>query len=178
MNLMPLPGVLFEVAGSSHAWMNVRLTRFWRKPLCLAERPGSIGHDLSGVRRDQPVRNQQGGKTARVSRVFAGRCFSEPGYLRGGAGVDDAAGVDDEGGLFEAAGASGQSGSALPASQSSAVVRPPRASAIVTEDINATNARAAVSLRMELSIGFVHHYVGGLRSGTSFGAWNRSNRPR
>ena len=91
--------------------------------------------------------------------------------------MDDAGGVDDEAGLFEAAGASGQSGSALPASQSSAVVRPPRASAIVTEDINATNARAAVSLRMELSIGFVRHHVGGVRSGTSFDEWNKINRP-
>jgi hypothetical protein len=63
--------------------------------------------------------------------------------------------VDDPSDFFDGAWVSGQSGSALPASQSSAVVRPPRASAIVTEDINATNARAAVSLRMELSISLV-----------------------
>ena len=44
------------------------------------------------------------------------------------------------------AGASGQSGSALPGSQSAAVVRPPRASATTAEDKNATTARTDVSL--------------------------------
>lgn len=45
-------------------------------------------------------------------------------------------------------GVSGQSGSALPGWQSSDDVFPPRAWATVTEDINATNARPTVSLRM------------------------------
>jgi hypothetical protein len=49
------------------------------------------------------------------------------------------------------AGASGQSGSSLPASQSAEVVRPPRASAIVADETNATTARAAASLLMSFS---------------------------
>jgi hypothetical protein len=72
------------------------------------------------------------------------------GYLGGGfvAGGDpwEAGGADfPEGG----AGASGQSGSALPGSQSAAVVRPPRASATTAEDINTTTARTDGSLRMD-----------------------------
>ena len=58
----------------------------------------------------------------------------------------EAGGID----LLEgAAGASGQSGSALPGSQSAAVVRPPRASATAADDNNATTARTDVSLRMD-----------------------------
>jgi hypothetical protein len=64
----------------------------------------------------------------------------------GGAGVDGAAC------FLSGAGASGQSGSALPASQSLADVRPPRASAFVTDETSAKRANAAINLRIDLSI--------------------------
>jgi hypothetical protein len=41
-------------------------------------------------------------------------------------------------------------------------VRPPRASAIVTEDINAITAKTAVSLRMDFSIDAVSRHGNGI----------------
>jgi hypothetical protein len=55
-------------------------------------------------------------------------------------------------------GVSGQSGSSLPAAQSAAVVRPPRASATVTDEITATAANTAVSLRMDFSNCSAHQH--------------------
>jgi hypothetical protein len=75
---------------------------------------------------------------------------SKPLYfpdLGGGAGVDGAACF-----LAGAAASSGQSGSALPGSQSLAVVRPPRASALVTDETSAKRTSAAAILRITLSI--------------------------
>jgi hypothetical protein len=106
-----------------------------------------VGMADEAVRQARP--GSASGRSLNLKRVSAGVALS--GYLVDGAAVDDCPELLGGACLLGGAGASGQSGSALSASQSAAEVRPPRASAIVTEDINATNARAAVSLRMNFS---------------------------
>jgi hypothetical protein len=69
-------------------------------------------------------------------------------------------------------GVSGQSGSSLPASQFAALVRPPRASATVIDDMRANTAKAALNLYMDASVHSANQH------GIDIQFWGYSNQQR